>query len=68
MKTILLLVLLVLATQAAVEKDIVTGLNDVTHYNKTWYSGYLNISTPSAQMNSHYFFFPSQDDSISNVE
>lgn len=60
MKTALLLLSLVVLATAAVESDLVTDLNEQTGYKLPWYSGYLNIDSKTAKMDSHYFFFPSQ--------
>jgi carboxypeptidase C (cathepsin A) len=47
-------------TEAAVAKDLVKGLENITQYDKEWYSGYLKTSYYNSSM--HYWFFPSQND------
>lgn len=59
MKSVILLLVLLVIYQA--QDDLVTNLTQITGYDKPWYSGYLNISTPHEEMMSHYWFFPSED-------
>ncbi len=45
MKIKILLIIFIIITIIYSDKveDLVIGLYDVTHYNKSWYSGMLNI-------------------------
>jgi len=59
MKTLAIFLISIAIVFSAVESDLVTDLTKETGYDKPWYSGYLNVSSKSATMNAHYFFFPS---------
>lgn len=60
MKTFIVFSLLVLAISCSVRPQPVK-IEQVTNvYNKTWYSGYLDIPFENYTAHVHYFYFPSQ--------
>lgn len=59
MKSLFLILAILALARADIKEHLVTDLTDVTGYGKPWYSGYLDISTETNAMKSHYFFFPS---------
>lgn len=61
MKLFAFFLLLIVLSYSERNGDIVNGLENITKYTKTWYSGLLNISSNSSTLNVHYFFFPSQN-------
>jgi len=48
-KALILLVAVLSLVCADIPADIVTGINDLTKYDKTWYSGLFDISQPGNQ-------------------
>jgi len=66
---ILLLSLLIITLQASRRPDPVIVDQVQKVYNKTWYSGYLDIKDQSLSNvvhHMHYFFFPSQSNSTTD--
>lgn len=60
MRIIALTLLLVAIANCSVRPQPVSIPEVMNVYNKTWYSGYLDVTHLGLKAHMHYFYFPSQ--------